>query len=114
MRETWGWVVLAGVFGAELLAIAAAAVWGAWADGLWLALVAAGLVVVVWGLFASPRAPYAPGPVRPVTKVLVFRLAAVGLWVSGHPVLAACFVVFVLAVHALARLPFVRDLTPAV
>lgn len=111
MSQTFGWLVLAAVFGVELLAMAAAAAWGAWYAGAWLAVLAALAVAVAWGLFASPRAPFAPGPVRPVTKVVVFGLAALGLWTSGHETWAVTFAVVVVVVHALARLPFVRALT---
>ena len=111
MSQAFGWVVLAGVFAVELLAMAAAAVWGASYAGAWLAVVAALAVAVVWGLFASPKAPWAPGLVRPVTKVLVFGLAATGLWLSGHEALAVGFAVVVVVVHALASLPLVRALT---
>ena len=96
MSQAFGWVVLAGVFAVELLAMAAAAVWGASYAGTWLAVVAALAVAVVWGLFASPKAPWAPGLVRPVTKVLVFGLAATGLWLSGHPKTRTCHGEFVL------------------
>jgi hypothetical protein len=51
-----GWSVLALVFLDELLVMAALAVWGADAGG-WLLAVAAVLAgVLVWFLFASPKA----------------------------------------------------------
>ncbi|MCB0906060.1 MAG: DUF2568 domain-containing protein [Nocardioidaceae bacterium] len=113
MTRTLGWLVLATVFALELAAVAAAALWGRWQAGWWLGLVAAGAVVVVWGLFASPRAPWGSPVVRPVVKVLVFGLAAFGLWVAGHPVAAVLLAAIAAAVHALAALPFVRTLANA-
>lgn len=112
MGPLLGGLVLAALFLVELLAVAAAFVWGRWAAGLWLGLLAAAAVVVVWGLFASPKARYGRGAVRPVTKVLVFGLTAAGLAVSGHAVLAAWFVGVVVVVHVLAALPSVRALSP--
>lgn len=102
------WVVLALVFLDELLAVAAAAVWGSHVAGP-LAAVGAGLVVVVvWFLFASPKARYGGPVVRPVVKALVFTLGAVGLWVAGHPGWAVAFLVFSIVVNALALLPSVQ------
>lgn len=103
--------MLAVVFLLELAAVAAAAVWGQWYAGPWLALVAAVAVLVAWWLFASPRAPLAGPVVRPVTKVLVFGLASAGLWASGHRTAAAVLVMVAVAAHALAALPSVRALT---
>jgi hypothetical protein len=105
-----GWTVLFLVFVDELLAIAAAAVWGAHVGNAWLA-VAAGLVtVLVWFLFASPKARYGGAVVRPVTKVLVFTLTAAGLWASDHHALAIAFFVFSAVINGLAQLPSVRVL----
>src|SRR5690349_5186727 len=61
-----GWFVLALVFLDEVLVVAAAAVWGAWAGGPLLAVVAAVVLVGVWWAFASPKAPYGGAVVRPV------------------------------------------------
>lgn len=105
-----GWTVLALVFLDELLAIAAAAVWGNHAANGWLAVGMALLTVLVWFLFASPKARFGGAVVRPVTKVLVFSLAAVGLWVSDHHALAVAFFVFSVVVNGLAQLPSVKVL----
>lgn len=102
------WVVLALVFLDELLAVAAAAVWGAHVGGPWLAIGSGVAVVVVWWLFASPKARYGGPVVRPVVKVAVFTLTAAGLWVAGHPGWAVVFLLFSLVVNALAQLPAVR------
>jgi hypothetical protein len=105
-----GWTVLFFVFVDELLAIAAAAVWGNHVDNLWLGLAMALLTVLVWFLFASPKARYGGPVVRPATKVLVFSLASVGLWASGHHGLAVALFVFSAVINGLAQLPTVRVL----
>ncbi|QGN58581.1 DUF2568 domain-containing protein [Nostocoides sp. HKS02] len=106
-----GWVVLAAVFVDELLAAAAAAVWGHWAGGAMLATAMVVLVIAVWWSFASPKAPLGGPVVRPVTKVLVFGLASVGLWVADHQGWAVGLAAFSVVVNALAQLPAVRALT---
>ena len=105
-----GWSVLFLVFVDELLAIAAAAVWGAHAGGPVLAVVMALLTVLVWFLFASPKARFGGPVVRPVVKVLVFTLASVGLWASGHHALAVALFLFSALVNGLAQLPSVKVL----
>jgi len=105
-----GWSVLFLVFVDELLAVAAAAVWGNHVANAWLALAMAGLTMLVWFLFASPKARYGGRVVRPVTKVLVFTLASVGLWASGHHALAVALFVFSAAINGLAQLPSVKVL----
>ena len=106
----FGWTVLFLVFVDELLAISAAATWGEWAGGPLLAVVAGLAVVVVWFLFASPKARYGGTVVRPVVKVLVFTLASAGLWVSGHEALAIAYFAFSVAINALAQLPSIKVL----
>ena len=105
-----GWTVLFLVFVDELLAIAAAAVWGNHVANVWLAIVMALLTVLVWFLFASPKARFGGPVVRPVSKVLVFTLASAGLWASGHHSLAVALFVFSVVVNALAQLPSVKVL----
>lgn len=90
------WPILALAFVLEVGALAAFAVWGlhagnrtssslAWAVGAPMAC------ALMWGLFASPRAPF-DGPVlTPVVTVIFFASAAMALYVSGHPRLAAGF-----------------------
>jgi len=107
-----GWLVLTLVFVDEVLALAAAAVWGSWAGGPLLAVAAALTVVAVWWTFASPKAPYGGVVVRPAVKTLVFGLASLGLWQAGHPDWALALLVFSVVVNALALLPFVRRLVP--
>jgi hypothetical protein len=106
----FGWTVLFLVFVDELLAVSAAAVWGDHVGDAWLAIVTALLTVLVWFLFASPKARYGGRAVRPVVKVLVFSLAAAGLWASGHHTPAIAFLLFSAVVNGLAQLPSVTVL----
>ncbi|HEX7716099.1 MAG TPA: DUF2568 domain-containing protein [Marmoricola sp.] len=105
-----GWTVLLLVFVDELLAMAAAAVWGGHVANAWLAVAMALLTMLVWFLFASPKARFGGPVVRPVTKVLVFSLTAAGLWASGHHGLAVALFVFSGVVNGLAQLPSVKVL----
>ena len=107
-----GWFVLLLVFVDEVLAVAALSVWGAWAGGPVLAVVAGVVVVAVWWAFASPKAPYGGTVTRPVVKTLVFGLASLGLWQAGHPGWALALLVFSVLVNGVALLPFVRRLVP--
>ncbi|MDH2414018.1 DUF2568 domain-containing protein [Nocardioides sp. CER19] len=105
----FAWIVLGLVFVDELLACAAAGVvgWAMPAPWLFVWLLPL-LVVVVWFLFASPKARYGGPVVRPVVKVLVFGLAALGLWAVGHETLAVALLLFSVVVNGLAQLRFVR------
>ena len=105
-----GWAVLFLVFVDELLAVAAAAVWGTHTGNAGLGVVMGLATVVVWFFFASPKARFGGPVVRPVTKVLVFSLASIGLWASGHHALAVAMFVFSLVINALAQLPSVKVL----
>jgi hypothetical protein len=105
-----GWFVLALVFLDELLLMAALAVWGADAGRWWLAVLAAAAGVLVWFLFASPKAPYGGPLVRPTAKVLVVAAAVVGLVVAGHPGWAVALLVFSVLVNGVALHRDIRDL----
>jgi len=107
-----GWMVLALVFVDELLAAAAAAVWGNHESGVLLAIAMVVVVIAVWWTFASPKAPLGGPVIRPVTKVLVFGLAGLGLWAAGHHGWAVAFLVFSAVVNGLALLPSIRALVP--
>lgn len=104
----FAWTVLGLVFADEVLAAVAAGVWGARTAGLWLAALAPLVVIACWWAFASPRAPYGGGPVRPAVKVIVFGLASWGLWVAGHHAAGVALLVFSAVVNGLAQLPPVR------
>src|SRR3954447_15460446 len=105
-----GWSVLFLVFVDELFAVAAAALWGAHTGGVVLAIAMGLLTVLVWSLFASPKARFGGPVVRPVVKVLVFSLASAGLWASGHHALGIALLAFSAVVNALAQLPAVKVL----
>ncbi|GCD90863.1 DUF2568 domain-containing protein [Nocardioides sp. LS1] len=108
-----GWSVLALVFVDEVLAVVAAGVWGQHAAGWWLAVLAPVVTMLVWFLFASPKAEHSGPVVRPGTKVLVFTLAALGLWVAGHHGPAVAFLAFSVVVNAVAQAPSIRALMAA-
>jgi hypothetical protein len=113
MSPTAGWTVLALVFLDELLAITAGWVWGQHAGGVVLGVLAAVAVVVVWFLFASPKARFGGPVVRPVVKVIVFGLGSAALWAAGHHAWALFFLAYSVVVNALAQLPSVRGLATA-
>jgi hypothetical protein len=102
--------VLTLVFLDEVAAAVAAGVWGAYAGGWPLAVLAPLVVVAVWWAFASPKARWGGPVVRPAVKVLVFGLASLGLWVSGHPGWALALLGVSVVVNGLAQLGFVRSL----
>jgi len=106
-----GWTVLALVFVDELLAMAGLGVYG-WSTSLpWLLVWLLPLLgMLVWFLFASPKARFGTPVVRPVVKVLVFGLASLGLWAAGHPGLGLTLLVFSAVVNGLAMFPAIRDL----
>lgn len=101
-------VILLLVFLDEVLAAVAAGVWGAHAGGVLLATGAPLLVVVVWWLFASPKARWGGAVVRPATKVVVFVAASAGLWAAGHHGLGLALLAFSAVINGLAQLPVVR------
>ena len=107
-----GWLVLTGVFLAELAALAGLFVWGLDASGWLVGLGAAALAAVAWGLFAAPKARFPHSVARLLVKLLVFGSAVLGLWVAGHTGWAVALAVLALAVHALALLPGVRAVDP--
>jgi hypothetical protein len=110
-----GWTILSLVFLDELLAMAAFGVWG-WEVGRprWLLVVLLPVAaMVVWWLFASPKAPFGGALVRPITKLVVFGLACAGLLDAGHTGWAAGLLLFSVAVNGLALLPGVQALVDA-
>ncbi len=105
-----GWFVLALVFLDEILVMVALGVWGSWAGAWWLALLAVLAGVLVWFLFASPKARYGGPVVRPVAKVLVIGAAVVGLFAAGHDGWAWALAVFSVVVNGAALHPDIHDL----
>ncbi|MBM0127151.1 YrdB family protein [Pimelobacter simplex] len=111
MNAIFGWSVLALVFLDELLAMAAFGVWGWDRSPRWLLVWLLPLAAMtVWFLFASPKARYGDGLVRPLVKVVVFGLAALALWDAGHEAWAVALLVFSVVVNGLAQLPSIRVL----
>ena len=109
--QAFAWGVLALIFVDELLAMAAFGVWG-WQVGTppWLLVVVLPvLAMIVWGLFASPKARLGGGLRRPVAKVVVFGLACLALWDAGHHGWAVALLVFSVVVNAVASVPGVRE-----
>jgi hypothetical protein len=113
--QGFAWGVLALVFLDELLAMAAFGVWG-WQVGSprWLLVVLLPLVaMIVWSLFASPKARLGGGVRRPLAKVLVLGLASWALWDAGHHDWAVALLVFSVVVNGLAQLPRVAEVARA-
>ncbi len=108
-----GWSVLALVFLDELLLMVALGIWGADAGGWPLAVVAGAAGVLVWFLFASPKARYGGPVVRPVAKLVVIGSAIAGLATAGHPGWAAVLAVFSFVVNVAALHPDIKDLAGA-
>ncbi len=94
------WPSLALAFGLELCAVAAFGVWAFHAGArtstsVALAVGAVLTAALVWGLIASPRAPFSSPVLTPVVTVVFFGAAALALRATGHPRLAAGFLVLV-------------------
>jgi hypothetical protein len=109
--QAFAWGVLALVFVDELLAMAAFGVWG-WQVGTprWLLVIVLPLLaMIVWGLFASPKARLGGGLRRPVAKVVVFGLACLALWDAGHHGWAIALLALSVAVNASAQAPRIAE-----
>ncbi|MED1954259.1 YrdB family protein [Brevibacillus centrosporus] len=95
------------VFLSEVAAIIAYGYWGfqfhsstwvKWALGIGIPVV----VIVVWGLFLSPKASVEfPQALRIGMKVMVFGFAAAALYAAGRPRLAFLFGLCVLVSHGM-------------
>jgi hypothetical protein len=107
----FGWTVLALVFLDELLAMAGLGVYGWSTSARWLLVWLLPLLgVLVWFLFASPKARFGSPVVRPAAKVLVFGVASWGLWAAGHHGPAIALLTFSVVINGLAQLPAIREL----
>ena len=109
MRQAFHWANLALAFALELCALAALCYWGFSVGGGPVAKAMLGIgsplcAAVLWGLFAAPRAPVSVSLLRPGTKIIVFGLATLALYATGHRVLAVVFAIVVVANAALIRL----------
>lgn len=104
------WVNLAGAFVLELCGLAAFGYWGARTGTHTLTSVALGVGVplvaaVLWGVFAAPRAPADSAAAAAVVQVVFFLAAGLALGSTGHPRLAATFLILVVVNSALLHLP---------
>jgi hypothetical protein len=109
MGQVFHWANLALAFLLELCALVALGYWGVSIGGGPVAKIALGLgaplfAAVLWGLFASPRAPVSVPLVGLGVKLIVFGSAVLALYSTGHRSLAAVFAVMIVANAALMRL----------
>ena len=110
MRLAWAFVVLTLVFVSEVIALVAYGVWGWDHSPRWLLVWLLPLTgAVVWGTFASPKAPRGGPRARPIAKVLVFAAAFLAIRDVHDYSWALAFLVGSALVNALAALPVVRD-----
>lgn len=106
-------------FGVEVLAVVLLAVWGARLGSTTLAHVLGGILVpavavVLWGLFAAPRARVRVPVLVVATKVLVLGAAVLAAWSVLPPVWAAVVTVVVVVNTALMWVgPFAHPLRRA-
>jgi hypothetical protein len=94
----------------ELAALAALAWWGFTTGGNVIVHIVLGLgtpvaAMVLWGMFAAPRARFKVAlPFVLLVKAVVFGAGALALYGAGHPALAVAFAVVALLNTALATL----------
>jgi hypothetical protein len=91
IMSAWRWGNLGLAFLLELAAVVGLGYWGFQVGGSLAGRLVLGIgtpvvAVVLWGLFAAPKASVDSSVLYWVTAVLVFGGAAVGLWVAGRPV----------------------------
>jgi hypothetical protein len=112
-RPAWFIVNDSAAFLVELAAFAALCWWGLRAGGPVLAVVTTLAAMVVWGLFAAPRARFAvPLAVVLAVKALVLGGGAVALWPAGHPVWAIVLGAVVVVNTGLAQVARRRPARP--
>lgn len=100
---------LALAFLLELCALAALGYWGFLTGSGAVAKISLGvgtplLAVILWGVFAAPRAPVSAPFVKPGAQVMVFGSAVVALYATGHSGLAVSFALLIIANSILVRL----------
>ena len=87
----------------EIVSIAALTFWGWRAGGVLLAFTLPVAAIVLWALFAAPRARFPVSlAAQLAVKAVVFGAATVGFAATGHPILAVVFAVLVVANTAAA------------
>ena len=98
----------------EIVAIAALTFWGWRAGGVLLAFTLPVAAIVLWALFAAPRARFpVPLAAQLAVKAVVFGGATLGFAATGHPILASVFAVVVVANTAAATVWRSRSLASA-
>jgi uncharacterized membrane protein len=107
--QAFYWVNLAFAFLLELCALVALGYWGVRTGSGLVTKTALGIgallvAVVLWGLFAAPRAPVSVPLVGLGVKLIVFGSAVAALYTTGHRGLAIAFAVLVVANSLLVRL----------
>ena len=107
--QAFYWVNLAFAFLLELCALVALGYWGVRTGSGLVTKTALGIgallvAVVLWGLFAAPRAPVSVPLVGLGVKLIVFGSAVAALYTTGHRKLAIAFAVLVVANSVLVRL----------
>lgn len=108
------WAVLLAVFLVEVAGIVVLGMWGWHVGGRarWLLVVGLPLVtIVVWWLFAAPRALIPDERLQLVTKTVVFGLAALALWPLAGWGWALGAVVVTVLVHLAAHSSLVQAYT---
>lgn len=108
--RAFGWTILALVFLVEVLCAIAAGFVGAHLLGTVGAVLGPLLVIIAWGLFASPKARFATPARRLLVKIAVFVSCSVGLMLIGQVGLGAGLLGVSGVVNGLAQLPEVQAL----
>ena len=109
-EPAWLWPSLAVAFALELCGLTAYGWWGLQAGSSGLARVTLGVgaplvAAVLWGVFASPRAPVSSPVLAVVVQVGFFLGAALVLLAGGHTRLAGVLLVVVLVNTTVLHLP---------
>ncbi len=103
-RPVWFVLNESLAFLVELAAFAALCWWGLRTGGTLLAVVMPLAAMVVWGMFAAPRAKYTlPLAGVLLVKAVVLGGGAVALWAAGRPVWAVALAVIVVVNTTLAE-----------
>ena|ERR1700754_3387749 len=95
-------------FALELAAIAALAYWGFHTGTTTPTKAALGIgtpaaAIVLWALFAAPKATFSSPVLYAATAVVVFGGAALALWSAGHQVLGVLLVALFVANLAIVK-----------
>jgi hypothetical protein len=106
MRDAIKYANLGLAFLLELCVLAALAFWGIHTGESTLAKIALGVgtplvAAILWGIFASPRAPMlVPLPWHRLLEVAFFGAGVLALFLAGQPLLAIIFLVLLVVNYA--------------